>query len=275
MSAAARIRSRRSEAVGRRREQATHARSGKRDVGWPRINGVAGVFRMRHGRTSVVGPGDLRCLNRGPVVLRAGVCGVSQGQVPAECLVRHAAPCGLAHKRGVLPAHGRGRRAPASTGEAGLAQRVVLDEAPGGALGAGKLSAAEAEARRGVGLERSLQHVVEPAPPTVQPGKVVLAGSSGRSATYCAHSAALHARAQSCWTTADSARCTAASACSTSTRAPDGKVNRTSPRPARTSDPTAARSLESSTVSAWAWFFGAALAQIASISSSRPAARGH
>ena len=53
-------------------------------------------------------------------------------------------------------------------------------------------------------------------------------------------------------------------------RHPAGKVRRTSPRPTR----TAARSLKRSTVHAWAWFFGAALAQIASISSSRPTAPG-
>ena len=48
----------------------------------------------------------------------------------------------------------------------------------------------------------------------------------------------------------------------------------TLPRPARTSAPTAARSLDRSTVRAEAWFAGGAPPQIASISSSRPIVRG-
>src|SRR3954454_10791796 len=52
----------------------------------------------------------------------------------------------------------------------------------------------------------------------------------------------LQARAPSPCTAADSARCNAASACSTSTRASAGKATRTLPRPASTSVPTAARS---------------------------------
>lgn len=57
----------------------------------------------------------------------------------------------------------------------GLAEWVVIDEASRGPLGAGQLGAAEPQAGCGVGLQRLLPRVIEPASPPVEPRKVVLA----------------------------------------------------------------------------------------------------
>jgi len=57
----------------------------------------------------------------------------------------------------------------------GLAKWVVLEEASCGPLGAGQLGATEPQAGGDVRLQRLLQRVVEPAPPSVEPWKVVLA----------------------------------------------------------------------------------------------------
>ena len=139
---------------------------------------------------------------------------------------------------------------------AGLAQRVVLEQPPRRALGAGELGAAEprqaatyaSSARSSVSSSRRRQASSQ--------GRSSWPASSGRSATYCAHSAALQARAQSpCDDRGLGAVHGGERRLDVDPRI-GGRVTRTLAAPSRTPAPTAARSFDSSTVSAWAWFFG-------------------
>jgi hypothetical protein len=65
---------------------------------------------------------------------------------------------------------------------------VSLQEAPGGALGGGKLGAAEPQAGGSIGFKRAVQSVVESAPPAVEPRQVGTVEQRARSDELCTES---------------------------------------------------------------------------------------
>jgi hypothetical protein len=151
---------------------------------------------------------------------------------------------------------------------AGLPHRRRRHQLSGGAFGGGQLGSAQLQAGGGVALQGADAGVGQPAAPPVDPG-FVASGSSVRRATNCAVSAAYQARRQLPEATADSAVCSAASACSTSTRAGSPSTTDSCPRPWITPGPTTARSRETTTVSAALAEGGGTSSHSASISASR------